>query len=134
MIKRLGFALALVVAALAGAGLWAVASTGMRLEHAANDISYAEFTSIILTALGVLIAVLGLLLGALAIVGWATFQRQVAESSERYLAKQFDDEGQAYRRLVRELKEDVVRAALEGVGQAPIEEEPADPDVNDLNG
>lgn len=95
---------------LVGAALAVVIQKASGLSAAPNeDLSYAEFTGVILSALGVIIAALTLFLGAVAVVGWTAFESMVKQKSENFLEKRFSPEDQRYTDLLEEIKEDVRR-------------------------
>jgi hypothetical protein len=124
--------LQIILLLLAGAALMFVVKAGSGLNLLPSDrISSADFISIILTALGVILAALALFIGVLAIVGWATFEERLKHHSEEFLRRRFSPEDQRYVDLVNELKEDV-RRELELKNPKPDEvenESPFDPDA-----
>ena len=107
---RLLHALGALVLVLLGAALAVVMmkASGMTPTPAAQ-LSYADFTGIILSALGVILGALAVFLGAIAFVGWATFEAMVERRANKYLEQRFSPEDDRYVQLVQELKEDVRR-------------------------
>lgn len=86
-----------------------------------NDISSADFLAVILSALGVMVAILTFFLGVLAVFGWTAFRTIIEDKFEDLVRKRFDASNQQYGHLVRQLVEDA-RAQLK---QAP-------PPIDDL--
>jgi hypothetical protein len=107
--------LAAVVLLLAGPFLWVVLVHGSGLTLHPNDqITRADFLAIILSALGVMLMAITIFLGALAVIGWATFETRVKQASEAFLEKRFSEDDSRYATLVNDLKEDVTRRILKG--------------------
>lgn len=121
-----------VLMLLTGAALMYVIKAGSGLQLLPSDkISSADFISIILTALGVVLAALALFIGGLAIVGWATFEDRLKQHSEEFLKRRFSADDPRYVDLINELKEDV-RRELElrkTARKEPENASPFDPDA-----
>ena len=114
-----------VVLLLTGAALLITVMHGSGLSfEVRDDISRADYLSIILSALAVMLTAITIFLGALAIMGWATFEARVKQSSESFLERRFSEDDPRYTQLVEELKEQVTRQSLKG-GR------PTYPDEND---
>lgn len=94
---------------LIGAALVVVIQIGSGLSFANMTFSSAEFISIILTALGVILAALALFIGVLAVIGWATFESKIKSTSEEFLERRFSTDDLRYGELIAEIKEDVRR-------------------------
>lgn len=102
--------IAAILLVLTGAALVVVVMQGSGLALQPNEeISRADFLAIILTAVAVILTAITIFLGALAFVGWATFETRVKQSSDAFLEKRFSDDDPRYMRLVNDLKEDVGR-------------------------
>ncbi len=102
--------LIVMILLLAGAAMMYVIQAGSGLQLLPSDkITSADFISIILTALGVILAALALFIGVLAIIGWATFEDRLKHNSEEFLKRRFSASDQRYVDLINELKEDVRR-------------------------
>jgi len=100
----------IVLLLLTGAAMMYVIEAGSGLQIAPDDeVSSAEFISIILTALGVILAALALFLGGLAVIGWTTFEERLKHNSDEFLKKRFSPEDEQYILLINDLKEDVRR-------------------------
>jgi|EndMetStandDraft_5_1072996.scaffolds.fasta_scaffold823403_2 hypothetical protein len=54
------------------------------------DVSYTDFISIMLTALGLMITVLGFFVAAAGVIGWATLESKLKEHSFGYFSEQLD--------------------------------------------
>lgn len=111
MSKLLASLLSILLVML-GASLMYVVDAASGLQFAKRgDISASEFTSIILTALGVILAAVTLMLGALAVVGWNSLEsraeKKVAETARTYLRKRFSEDDAEYIEFVENIKEDV---------------------------
>ena len=121
-----------VLLLLTGAALMYVIQSGSGLQFLPSDkVSSAEFISIILTALGVILAALALFIGGLAVIGWATFEERLKLHSEEFLKRRFSPEDSRYVDLINDLKEDV-RREVELRSKARAEPEnisPYDPDA-----
>lgn len=112
--KRLNQVLASIVLVLTGAALLMVVLKGSDLILAPNpNVGTSDFIGIILTALGVMLTAVTVFLGALALIGWATFEARVNQSAEAFLEKRFSEKDPRYLSLVEDLR----RASLEGTRQ-----------------
>ena len=95
---------------VAGAALMLIVQSASGLSFTpAASLDASAFVSIILTALGVILAALALFIGVLAIIGWTTFESKVKNSSEQFLEKRFSTDDPRYLDLIKEIKEDVRR-------------------------
>lgn len=95
---------------LTGAVLMLLLMKGSGLSFSPTDkISPSDFLSIILSALGVMLTAVTVFLGALALIGWATFEARVAQSAEVFLERRFSETDPRYVALVEELKRDSLR-------------------------
>ena len=97
------------------------------VNTAPKDISYADLVVIVLTALAVMLAILGLGLAALTIVGWATFEAKLRDNSFSYFAEQLGKDGP----LRRELETLLVEISLQGIQSAESEEAPSEDEEGD---
>jgi hypothetical protein len=147
--KTLKQVLIAILLMVTGAFLLVVIVKGSGLTFSPNrSISEAEFVSIILTALGVMLTAVTVFLGALAIIGWSTFETRVQQSAEAFMKMRFADNDPDYRKFVEKLElsvnenaerflenrfspedpryvnlvEDIKRASLEGTRQSYVEE------------
>ena len=80
-------------------------------SQARADISYADFLSITLTALSILLTVVGLFLAALAVVGWTSFETKLKDHSAEYFSAQLGKNGP----IRRELEDLITEIAFKGV-------------------
>lgn len=105
-------ALIAIILILLGGALMYVIDAGSHLRWMKSDaIGPADFISIILTALGVILAAMTLILGLLAVVGWTSIQttveRKVEAISKDHLKSRFGDEDKEYLQFVEDIKEDI---------------------------
>lgn len=115
-----------IVAAAAGA----FATIILHVTHtpdlpAANDIKYSDFLSITLTALGLMITVLGFFVAAAGVIGWSTLESKLRSHSVEYFAKQLEKEG-PLRKELEELFADIAYTGIEGLKEPPRDETPYD--------
>ncbi|MFL6844509.1 MAG: hypothetical protein ACJ8ER_06475 [Allosphingosinicella sp.] len=75
------------------------------------SVSYADFLVIVLTALAIMITVLAIFLAALGIIGWATFEAKLRDTSLAYFTSQLGKDGP----LRSELEALLVQISLSGV-------------------
>ena len=93
---------------LIGAILLVVVVKGSGLTFGPNrSVSEAEFVSIILTALGVMLTAVTVFLGALAIIGWATFETRVQQSANAFMNKRFADDDPDYKAFLKKVEDKV---------------------------
>jgi hypothetical protein len=79
----------------------------MRIEK--TNLKYEDLVSIILTALGVMLACVSLMLGALAVIGWSTFQEGVKRRVTDEITIRFGKDGD----LRPFLSDELAKIALE---------------------
>jgi|tagenome__1003787_1003787.scaffolds.fasta_scaffold19800887_2 hypothetical protein len=121
------------VAAVAVATTLAVHLFQRPLFHEGYQVSYPDFLVIVLTALAVMITVLAIFLAALGVIGWATFEAKLRDTSVDYFTSQLGKDGP----LRRELEGLLVEISLTGVAkpeapppaEAPVQ--PTDEPYND---
>jgi hypothetical protein len=83
---------------LVGSTLLVVTVKGSGLTFGPNrSVSEAEFVSIILSALGVMLTAVTVFLGALAIIGWTTFETRVQQSAEAFMRVRFAEDDPDYK-------------------------------------
>jgi hypothetical protein len=108
IMSRLRQGLVAIFWMLAGAVLLVVAVKGAGLSFGPNrNVSESEFVSIILTALGVMLTAVTVFLGALAIIGWSTFETRVQQSAEAFMNRRFADEDPDYQAFVMKVEAQV---------------------------
>lgn len=91
---------------LIGAVLLVVIARGSGLSLAPNRaISGAEFVSIVLSALGVMLTAVTVFLGALAIIGWATFETRVQQSANSFMKKRFAEDDPDYQAFIERVEQ-----------------------------
>jgi hypothetical protein len=86
------------------------------------DLSYSDFLSITLSALSLMITVLGFFVAALGVLGWTTIESKLKAHSLEYFAKQLEKDGP----LRRELEQLFAESAYKGIEglKPPTEEVP----------
>lgn len=89
-----------------------------------NDLTYADFISIMLTALGLMITVLGFFVAAAGVIGWTTLENKLKDHSVTYFKEQLSKNG----KLREEIEQLIVGIAHEGIGQYK-----KDNNINDKN-
>lgn len=89
MPKRLQVVAAIILVLLGAALIVVIQKASGLSPQPAAEMTYAEFTSVILTALGVMLAALTLFLGAVALIGWTSFESLVERNTSEYLEKRF---------------------------------------------
>lgn len=90
-------------------------------------ISYADFVSILLTAVSLLMTILAIFLAVIAFVGWNAITGRVAERTEQFLSEGFK-EGNALHTLLRTRATEIM---YEGVLTLEPAEDDSGPETND---
>lgn len=93
-------------AAFLGAVLLLVVQNAAGLRLPNDGISMADFLAVILSALGVMVAILTFFLGVLAIFGWTAFRTIIEDKFEDLFRRRFDANNPEYGALVDQLVED----------------------------
>ena len=82
MAKIFKFLILALVAGFAGAAVTVLFHLGMAPDSvASNDITYADFLSITLTALALMITILGFFVAAAGLIGWTTLENKLRSHS-----------------------------------------------------
>ncbi|QYE33980.1 hypothetical protein KZX46_14270 [Polymorphobacter sp. PAMC 29334] len=76
-----------------------------------GEIRYIDLISVVLTALSIMITVLGLFIAVLGVIGWATFESKLRDSSISYFTAQLAKDGP----LRKEIEQLLVDVSLRGV-------------------
>lgn len=79
-----------------------------------RDVGYADFLSITLTALSLMITVLAIFIAAAGVFGWATWESKLKDHSIEYFAKQLEKDG-PLRRELEQLFADIAYRGIEGL-------------------
>ena len=91
-------------------------------------LSYADFISIMLTAVSLLITVLAVFLAIAGVIGWNSIEQKVHTKTEDFLSKGFEKGGQLDRMVYRRVRDVVERKSEEymfdGVQEIDVEELP----------
>jgi hypothetical protein len=103
--------------------IFIVVGSHLLREAAPAEIKYTDVVVIVLTALSLMVTILGIGLAVMAVIGWATFESKLRDSSFSYFAEQLGKDGP----LRRELESLLVEISLQGVDKAPQEQEPEGP-------
>lgn len=128
-------AVSLILAFVFGAAalslvLW---STGVRASMRA-ELSQVEVVTIVLGALGVMIAILTLFLGVLAFYGWATFRSIIEERFDEAMRRRFDPGDDEYQLLLTKVIEDAKSLQLtkETGAEVPVLRKSAKPITGEI--
>lgn len=93
-----------------------------------ENIRYQDFVSLSLTALGLMLTVLGFFVAAASIIGWTTIESKLREHSIQYFTKQLSKDGE----LRAEFEKLITEIAYEGIKQLrPNGEEEGEDTYND---
>ena len=123
--KAFTYAIALlVVAALL---TFSIAASRIVASAAPPKIEYVDVVVIVLAALSIMITVLGIFIALLGVVGWATFESKLKDTSLDYFREQMARGGS----LREEFERLLVQISLEGVERATPEAPPSDADGAD---
>ncbi len=90
------------------------------------DLSYVAFLSITLTALGLMITILGFFVAAAGVIGWTTLETKLRDHSMTYFKNQLSKDGE----LRTELEELFADIAYEGVEKYRNEGKNGEADAN----
>jgi hypothetical protein len=96
------------------------AATTAQFGTSNYSLSYADFISILLTCLGVMLATLTLIVGLLAVIGWTSIETRLRDHSISYIGSELQ-EGKPLGELVRKA---VREAVYEGVSPREEEDQP----------
>ncbi len=103
-----------------GASLLLIVQHAAHLPSPDNQMTYADFITIILTALGVMLTALTIFLGVLAVVGWTSIESKLRDHSMSY----FKDELSSNGSLRAELEELFTEIAYEGIESYKSQQQP----------
>ena len=87
-----------------------------------SDMRYTDFISITLTALSLMITVLGLFAAALGVIGWTSIESKLKAHSVEYFKAQLEKEG-PLRRELEQLFAKIAYSGIEGLKGAQEQEE-----------
>jgi hypothetical protein len=76
-----------------------------------KGIEYVDLITIVLSALSIMITILGLFVAALALIGWTTFENKLRDNSLSYLTSELSKEG----KLRKEFETILTDLSLQGV-------------------
>ncbi|TPG43556.1 hypothetical protein EAH79_07360 [Sphingomonas koreensis] len=119
MAKMLKF----IALCITSAAVAAIVTIVLHVAHVSftEDITYTDFISITLTALGLMITVLGLFVAAAGVIGWTTLESKLRSHSVEYFGKQLE-KGGPLREELEEFFADIAYSGIEGL-KAPDKEE-----------
>lgn len=109
------FLVAVFVVALLGGFI------GRRMGVSQYTISYADFISIMLTAVSLLVTLLGFILAIFAFIGWNSISSKVGSDVRSYLDEGFKDGNTLHSMLVDQIKAEAPVIMYEGVSQVDID-------------
>ena len=100
------------IAGLAGAVVTILYHMGSAKTSVSNvDVSYTDFLSITLTALALMITILGFFVAAAGVIGWTTIENKLRDHSVQYFKEQLSKDG----KLREEIEDLIVGIAHEGI-------------------
>jgi hypothetical protein len=123
-----------IVSGIAGGAL------NRNFGESSYTLSYADFVSIMLTAVSVLITVLAVVLAIAGVMGWNSIEQKVQTKTEDFLSKGFEKGGHLDRMVYRRVKDVIEQKSEEFMfdGVQEIEEEelpkPISPKKTDKEG
>lgn len=118
-LKLIGF---LIVAATAGAGASLLLHQFGGPTAGNNDVSYADFLSITLTALSLMVTVLGLFVAAAGVIGWSTLESKLRSHSVEYFSQQLE-KGAPLRKDLEGLFAEIAYTGIEGLKKPGADED-----------
>lgn len=89
---------------------------------ALDNIDYQDFVSISLTALGLMLTILGFFVAAASVIGWTTIENKLRDHSVTYFTEQLSKNG----KLRGEFEEMIAAIAYEGVENFKAQSEQKD--------
>lgn len=105
------------------------AATTRQFGTSAYTMSYADFISVMLTAISLLMALLAFFIAILAFIGWNSISGKVASEVSRFLADGFKDGETLHRMVVDQAN----RAMYEGVYTVDTDLNEEDTEVNEAS-
>ena len=91
-------------------------------------LSYADFVSVMLTAVSLLMTVLAIFLAVIGFLGWTSIEQKAHSKADQFLEDGFKDGGRLHKMLFERVEE-ALRLKTEEImfeGIAPIEKDDAD--------
>ena len=112
MIKLFKFFMLALIAGISSAAVTGAFHLGIAPPPVgAADLSYADFLAITLTALALMITILGFFVATAGVIGWTTLENKLRDHSTSYFKDQLSKDGE----LRAELEELFADIAYEGV-------------------
>lgn len=97
-------------------------------------LSYADFVSVMLTAVSLLMTVLAIFLAVVGFLGWTTIEQKVHGKTEDFLAKGFEKGGRLDRVVVEMIErktEEIMFRGIQPVGEDDLNGSEEDKDEGD---
>jgi len=88
-----------------------------------DDVKYTDFLSITLTALSLMVTILGIFIAVAGVVGWATLESKLKAHSVDYFAEQLK-QGAPLRGELELFFSQIAHSGIEGLREPPTEERP----------
>lgn len=112
-----------IIAALSAAIVTAVYHSALAPNSTPSmDLKYIDFISITLTALSLMITVLGFFVAAASVIGWTTIENKLRDHSVNYFKEELGKDG----KLRAEFEELISAIAYEGIENFRAQNEPKD--------
>lgn len=107
-----------------------------RFKQSQYDVTYADFISILLTAISVMMMLLAFIISIMAVIGWNSIGAKVASDVKDYLNEGFKDGNSLHQMVRREIQAEKDRVMFEGTSPVDdkFEEDAAAQDADDANG
>lgn len=113
MVRIFKFLLLVLVTGVSSAAVTAMFHMGTGLTPiSGNDIGYVDFITISLTALSLMITILGFFIAAAGVIGWATLENKLREHSVSYFKAQLSENGE----LRNEFEKLIIKITHSGIG------------------
>lgn len=113
MKKLFKFFILALVAAISGAVVTGAFHLGIAPAQVdAADVSYADFLAITLTALALMITILGFFVATAGVIGWTTLENKLKDHSTSYFKDQLSKDGEL-RAELEELFADIAYGGVE---------------------
>jgi len=119
--KVAGFITVAVAAGLIGSLALHFIHTSSAVE--VDDVKYTDFLSITLTALSLMVTILGIFIAVAGVVGWATLESKLKAHSVDYFAEQLK-QGAPLRGELELFFSQIAHSGIEGLREPPTEERP----------
>ena len=119
-LKTLGIIVLCLISGVVGASF----SRNFGTSH--YSISYADFISVMLTAISVLMTVLAIFLGVFGVIGWNAIQNRVHQRTEEFLTEGFKEGRPLYQMLESRATDIIYEGIIPVVAEQDEENEGAE--------